>query len=103
MYPCSLRIRASSRLSLEEGMVTSWCCALAAFRSRVRKSEMGSVIVMGSPARLGHSGDVAVVRELAQANPAHPELPVDRTGATAAPATGVVACLVLGRSLLTND
>src|ERR1700761_5692833 len=69
MYPSSLRIRASSRLSLEDGIVTSRCCALAALRKRVRKSEMGSVIDMATsstsscrgcircaPARAGRSG-----------------------------------------------
>src|ERR1700676_5294511 len=88
MYPCSLRIRATSRLSLEEGMVKSWCWALRALRRRVRKSDMGSVIDMldRSPARLGHPGHVPVVGQLAQADPAHAEFAVDRARAPAAAA-----------------
>src|SRR3954466_11390702 len=51
---------------------------------RVRKSAIGSVIDMRSPARLGHARDVAVVRQLAQAQAAQPELPVDRARTPAA-------------------
>src|SRR5947209_13532130 len=96
MYPCSLRIRASSRLSREDCIVTSWCCALAALRSRVRKSAIGSVIDMALPARLRHPGDVSVVRELAQADPAYAELAVHGASAAAALAAAVPAGLVLG-------
>src|ERR1700759_201673 len=129
MYPSSLRIRASSRLSLEDGIVTSRCCALAALRKRVRKSEMGSVIdiqtspclrpvgaldrVCGHPARsnhslrslptrLRHAGDVSVVRQFAQADPADAELAVHGTGATATATAGVAAGLVLGCPLLAD-
>src|ERR1019366_4430565 len=98
-------IRASSRLSLEDGSATSWCWALAALRKRVRKSATGSVIDMArrSPTRLRHAGDVSVVRQLAQADPADAELAVDRAGATAAAATGVTPGLVLGRPLLADS
>src|ERR1700728_923461 len=96
MYPCSLRMRASSRLSFEDGIVTSWCCALAALRKRVRKSATGSVIDMRSPARLGHAGDVPVVSKLAQADPADAELAVNRPGAAATTAAGVAPGLELG-------
>src|SRR5436305_7567169 len=103
MYPSSLRIRATSRLSFEEGSLTSWCCALAPLRRRVRKSASGSVIDMASPARLGHPGDVAVVRQLAQADAAHAELAVDGACAPATLATGVTPGLVLGRPLLADS
>src|SRR5437588_8096212 len=96
-------MRAISRLIPEAGILTSCCWALAALRTRVRKSAMGSVIDIRSPARLGHPGDVAVVRELAQADPAHAELAVDGTGATAAPTARVAASLVLGCPLLADD
>src|SRR5262249_40312899 len=44
---------------------------------------------MRSPRALRHPGDVAVVRELAQTDPAHAELAVDGPCATAATAAGV--------------
>src|ERR1700735_3397153 len=95
-------MRASSRLSLEDGMTTFSCCAWAALRRRVRKSETGSVIDMRSPRALGHSRDVTVVRELAQADPAHAELAVHRAGAAASPAAGVAPRRVFGCPLLAD-
>src|SRR3982074_3157156 len=97
-----------SRLSPDAGEMTSSCCAFAPLRSRVRKSEMGSVIDMSvgcsfSPARLGHAGDVALVRQLPQADPADAELAVDGASASAPTATAVAACLVLGCPLLAAD
>jgi hypothetical protein len=75
---------------------------LAALRRRVRKSATGSVIDMRSPTRLGHAGDIAVVGELAQADPAQAELPVHGSCAATAPASGVAPGLVLRRALLAN-
>src|SRR5215210_7144947 len=72
-------------------------------RMRVRKSAIGSVIDMRSPTRLGHAGDHAVVRELAQAQPADAELAVHGARATATATTRVRACLVLGCSLGSDD
>src|SRR5947209_11359631 len=98
-------MRATSRLSFEDGVITSWCWALAALRRRVRKSAIGSVMDMVAdplPARLRHAGDVAVVRELAQADPAQAELAVHRTGTPATAAPGVAAGLVLGGPLLAD-
>jgi hypothetical protein len=43
------------------------------------------------PRTLCHAGDVALVRELAQADAADPELAVDGAGAPAAVAPGVLA------------
>src|SRR5579884_1465334 len=95
-------MRATSALSFEEGSVTSWCWALAALRRRVRRSAMGSVSAMRSPARLRHAGDVAGVRQLAEADPAQAEPAVDRARATAAAAAAVAAGLELGGPLLAD-
>src|SRR4051812_31151889 len=52
---------------------------------------------LGLPARLGHAGDDALMRELAQADAAHPELAEDRTRTSTAIAARVVAHLVAVR------
>src|SRR4051794_22043732 len=96
-------MRAISRLSLLDGMTTSSWAAWIPLRMRVRKSAMGSVIDMRSPARLRHAGDEPVVRELAQADPAHAELAVDGTRAAAAAAARGIPGLVLGRTGLPGD
>src|SRR3984957_756678 len=95
-------MRASSVFSFDAGIVTSWCWALAALRRRVRKSDTGSVMLIVLPAALGHSGDVAVVRELAQTDTAHAELAVHRASATAPAAASVGPGLVLGCPLLAD-
>src|SRR6201995_60120 len=103
MYPCSFKIRASSCLRREDGIVTSWCWALAALRRRVRKSATGSVMDMicsRLPAALGHAGDIAVVRELAQADPAQAELAIHRAGTAATATPGVAPRFVLRCPLL---
>src|SRR5262245_41267026 len=85
-------------------MVTSSCIAVFALRIRVSMSAMGSVIVIGlpppSPTRLGHAGDLAGVRELAQTQAAQREPPVDRSRAAAAAAPRVAPHLELGRRFL---
>src|ERR671929_447019 len=96
-------MRAISRLSLLEGMTTSSWAAWIPFRIRVRKSAMGSVIDMRSPARLRHAGDEALVGQLAQADPAQAELAVDRARATAAAAARVRARRVLRAARLADD
>ena len=67
---------------------------------------VGSVIDIGGdlglPAALRHAGHVAVVRQLAQADPAQAELAVDRTRAAALAAPGVVADLVLAAARLAH-
>src|SRR3954451_22124187 len=95
-------MRATSTLSFEDGTSTVSCAAVMPLRMRVRKSAMGSVIDMRSPTRLRHAGDVAVVRELAQADPAEAELAVDGARAPAAAAAAVLAGLVLGGALLAH-
>src|SRR5687768_17076025 len=74
----------------EVGIETVSCSALLALRIRVSMSATGSVIIAASPARLRHAGDRAVVRELAQADPAEAELPVHRARAPAAVAPAVL-------------
>src|SRR3954454_15114005 len=96
-------MRAISCLSFDEGISTVSCAAMIPLRMRVRKSAIGSVIDMRSPARLGHAGDHPVVRQLAQAQAADPELPVDGARATAPATTRVRAGLVFGCSLRSND
>src|SRR5947209_17275028 len=66
------------------------------------KSAIGSVIDMASPARLGHPRDVAVVCELAQADPADAEPAVDGAGAPAAAAAAIAPGLELGRPRLAD-
>src|SRR4051794_17966953 len=95
-------MRATSTLSFEDGTSTVSWAAVMPLRMRVRKSAMGSVIDMRSPARLRHAGDVAVVRELAQADPAQAELAVHGARAATAAAPRVLAGLVLGGALLAH-
>src|SRR4051794_12122541 len=96
-------MRAISAFSRELGITTSSWAAWMPLRIRVRKSAMGSVIDMRSPARLRHAGDEALVRELAQADAAQPELAVDRTRAPAAPAAAMRPRGVLGRAVGPHD
>src|SRR5512133_3388933 len=95
-------MRASSVLNFDAGMSTYSKSASSPLRMRVRKSAIGSVIDMGLPAGLGESGDVALVRHLAQADPAQAELAEVGTRATAALAAVVVPRLVLGAALLAH-
>src|SRR4051812_47905338 len=87
-------------------MTTSPWAAMIPLRIRVRKSAIGSVMDMVRgplPARLGHAGDVAGVRQLAQADPADAELAIHRARPAAATAAGVLARRVLRRSRLRDD
>src|SRR3954463_11083932 len=100
-------MRASSTLNLDAGMSTVSWAAWIPLRIRVRKSAMGSVMDMvfsrrSLPAALGHPGDVAVVRELAQADPAQSELAVDGARPAAATTTTVLTGLVLGGARLAH-
>src|SRR5215208_4772377 len=96
-------IRAMSRLRRLAGISTVSWAAMIPLRMRVRKSATGSVIDMGSPAALGHAGDVAVVGQLAQADAAQPELAVHRARTAAAPAARVGSRLVLRRARHAHD
>src|SRR5437588_8065414 len=84
-----------SAFRCEEGISTVSCAAWMALRTRVRKSETGSVIDMGLPAGLGHPGDEPVVGELAQTDAAQTETAVDRSRPATALTPGVVAGLEL--------
>src|SRR5919205_1155176 len=95
-------MRAISRLRFDEGISTVSCAAWIALRIRVRKSAMGSVIDIRSPAALRHARDEAVVGELAQADAAHAELAVDGARAAAAAATAVVPGRVLRGACLAH-
>src|SRR3954471_4657113 len=83
-------------------MTTSSWPACNPLRMRVRKSAIGSVIdiALDLPARLRDARDEALVRDLAQADPAQAELAVVRTRTTAALAAVVVARRVLRRARL---
>src|SRR3954447_23892828 len=95
-------MRAISFFRREDGIGTTPFWAVAPLRRRVRKSATGSVIDMALPARLRHAGDVAVVGELAQADPAQAELAEHGTRAAAAAAARVLAGLELGGARLTD-
>src|SRR5882757_7172765 len=125
MYPCSLRISAMFALIFECGRVTSSWYAELALRRRVKKSAIGSVMVMTAsspssrrfplpnslgwayrnlfvsscgplPAGLLHAGQFARMRHLPQADSAQAELAVHGVGAAAPVATCVAAHLELG-------
>src|SRR6476619_7584023 len=96
-------MRAISCLSLDEGISTVSWAAWMPLRIRVRKSAIGSVIDIGLPARLRHAGDVAVVGELAQADPAQAELAIDGARPAAAAAARIGPRLVLRRARHARD
>src|SRR5690606_21892316 len=106
MYPSLWRISARASFSFELGMRTSSCIAMFALRMRVSMSAIGSVIVivvLPSPARLRHAGDLTGVHHLAQADTAEAELAVDALRTTAALAAGVGPNLELRGLLLLVD
>src|SRR5829696_1199714 len=96
-------MRASSFFSLDEGISTVSWAAMIPLRIRVRKSAMGSVMLMPLPARLGHARDVALVRHLPQADAAQAELLVDGARTAALAAARVRPGLVLRRARRTHD
>src|SRR5829696_5969788 len=99
-------MRAISRLSLEDGISTVSWAAVMPLRMRVRKSATGSVMdmlgVLRLPTALRHPRDVALVGQLAQADPAQAELAEHGAGAAAAAAPGVLAGRVLARACLAH-
>src|SRR5919206_4781761 len=82
-------MRAISSFRREVGISACSCIALLALRMRVSMSATGSVSI-GSPARLRHAGDDALVRELPQADPAEAELAEDGARPAAAGAARVL-------------
>src|SRR5262249_58328652 len=83
MKPSLLRISAMRSLSRDDGMSTFSCSARLALRTRVRKSAMGSLLIVASPARLDHARHLTLERELPEAQPAHLELAQVTAGAAA--------------------
>src|ERR1051326_8831151 len=73
MNPSSFRISHTRTFSLELGMSTFSCSARRPLRMRVRRSATGSLFI-GLPARLHDAGDLALERELAEAETAELEL-----------------------------
>src|SRR6185437_11555444 len=93
-----------STFILELGIAACSCSALLALRMRVSMSAIGSVSTVSLlPARLRHAGNRALVRQLAQADPAQAELAEDRAGTAAPVAARVVAHLELLGSPLLDD
>src|SRR5882762_2134208 len=90
MKPSSFRISAMRTLSREEGMSTFSCSARLALRTRVSMSAIGSLSIT-LPARLHDAGDLALERQLAEAEPAHLELPEVAARAAAELAPGIGA------------
>src|SRR5688500_10333872 len=98
-------MRANSALKAEAGMSTTSWSAWSALRTRVKKSAIGSVIVIGAlllPARLGEAGDLPLVRDLAQADAAEPELTQECALSAASPAAVVAPRLVLRGAALAH-
>src|SRR4051794_2090974 len=97
-------MRAISAFSLEAGTSTFGWRAAIAFRTRVSMSAIGSLVIVlllqscqPLPASLGHTRNLAIQRELAEAQPANAELAQERSRAPAAPAAVAVAALELRR------
>src|SRR5919202_4426833 len=104
MYPSSLSRRAISCFIREFGISTWSWSARFALRIRLSMSAIGSVSTcVLLPGTLGHAGDRALMRELAQADPAEAELPEHRARPAAAATARVVADAVLLRPLGLRD
>src|SRR5579859_2828984 len=100
MNPSFLRIFAISSFMRDGGSSTWSCRAVIALRMRVSISAIGSVITptpVTSPAGFDHAGNLALVREGAQADPAQAKLAEDRARTAAQPAPAVPPDLELGR------
>src|SRR5580698_110161 len=94
MNPSSARIRAIACLGRDAGMSTDLWLAVFALRMRVNISAMGSVIAatfFPLPRRLGHPGNHAFMRVLAEADAAHSKAAQITARASADAATVVVA------------
>src|SRR3954467_7354477 len=96
--------RAISTFIFDEGIFTDSCNALFALRMRLSMSAIGSVsIPCLLPARLRHTRNHALVRQLAQADPAEAELLEHGARAPAAVAPRVIPHLELLRLLLLHN
>src|SRR3954451_7651552 len=97
-------MRAISAFSLEAGTSTFGWRAWIALRTRVSMSAIGSLVIVlllqFLPASLGHTRNLAIQRELAEAEAANSELAQERARPSAAPATVPVAARQFGDSRL---
>src|SRR5579864_9122395 len=94
-------MRAISAFSLEAGTSTFGWRAWIALRTRVSMSAMGSVVIVLLlrllPARFDHARNLAIERELPEAQAANAEFPQKRPRTAAAPATVAVLAAQPGR------
>ena len=64
---------------------------------------MGSVLLMRLPTRLAHAGDLALLGQLPEADPAESKLAIHRARPPAQGAPAAVLVLVLGRPVRLVD
>src|SRR5579863_9084510 len=97
-------MRDSSIFIFEDGISTRGCLAIAPLRIRVKKSAIGSVVILSSlPAGLHDARDFSLEREAAETDTAHLELP-ERAARTATdPAAIALANLELQLALGLRD
>src|SRR5919107_576007 len=93
-------MRATSTFIFECGISTASCLAICALRIRVRKSAIGSFTAIRLPTRFRDAGDLPLVRQFPQTDPAQSELPVVPVRPTAPLAPVVLPDLELLRLLL---
>src|SRR6202162_1107119 len=89
-------MRANSVCTFEDGISTRECFALEAFRIRVNKSAMGSVVILPSlPTCLHYAGNFSLERMAAETDAAQFKLTQKTARASADSATVPLADLVL--------
>src|SRR5580658_3063515 len=89
-------MRANSIFSFEDGISTRECFAVEAFRIRVNKSAMGSVVILSSlPTCLYHAGNFSLERVAAETDAAQFKLAQKTARASADAATVALADLEL--------
>src|SRR5580765_8160940 len=89
---------ATASFRLDDGIATSSWNAMFAFRRRVSRSAIGSVIVTrlpSSPRCLHNAGHLAGVRHVPEADPAQPEVAVHGARSAALLAARIAPHLVL--------
>src|SRR3954452_18244324 len=96
-------MRATSAFIFECGISTVSCLAICALRIRVRKSAIGSLTAIRLPTRFRDAGNLPLVRQLSQADPAQTELAVVPVCPAASLAPVVLPDLELLRLLLLDQ
>src|SRR5271169_981667 len=97
-------MRAISIFIFEDGISTRGCLARAPLRIRVKKSAMGSVVILSSlPAGLHDAGNFSLEREAAETDTAHLELAKRAARAAADAAAVALADLELQLALGLRD